>query len=253
MTNLNGINPREWALFLDLDGTLVDIQTTPGDVFAPPGLTALLGDLVDTFSGAVAIITGRRLSDVDEILSPLRLIGAGVHGIQLRKSRDGEIETLAPQFPRELLQSLQALAKEHPGIVVEPKISAVAMHYRQAPFLRDKLERALRVLVSGYHQQLELCTGRMVFEIMPHAYSKGQALVSLSALEIFRGRHPVMIGDDAPDVSAIDMAHSLGGLGLRVAGEFFPARAAQFKSTLDVRQWLGDIVGNRAAPRLNTA
>lgn len=237
------VNSKEWALFLDFDGTLVDIQPSPGDVVASAGLVKTIEQLEKAFDGAIAIVSGRTINDVDAVLAPLKLVAAGVHGIQIRSSPSACIVTIAEPFPPQLLQHLTDLANQINGIVIECKGPAVAIHYRRVPSQRRSVEHALRELVAGYGQHLEISQGRMVYEIIPRHYSKGQALEFLLKLPEFAGRRPVMIGDDAPDVSALTAATRLGGLGLKVAGEYFAADKADFKSTQQVRHWLSQIPG----------
>ena len=232
------IDPRRHALFLDLDGTLIAIGDTPSGVVVPPELVSTLTAVVDVFEGAVAIVTGRPIFDADQLLSPLKLVTAGVHGIELRLSRDGAVKTIAPMLPTKLLSHIRSLTSELEGIVIEPKGAAVAVHYRQAPAKRELLESALQKLVVTHGQHLELSQGRMVYEVIPRAYSKGGAIQTLMELPQFAGRIPVMVGDDAPDVSAHTVAIQLGGLGLKVGGEYFPAETSDFTDASHVRAWL---------------
>ena len=237
------VNAKEWALFLDLDGTLVDIRPSPRDVVPSAGLVKTLEHLDQAFHGAVAIVSGRTIEDVDAVLAPLKLVAAGVHGIQLRSSPLAGIVTVAKSFPAQLLQHLTDLSNQIEGIFIECKGPAVAVHYRRVPSQRRFVEHALRELVADYDQHLEISQGRMVYEIIPRHYSKGQALELLLKLPKFAGRRPVMIGDDAPDVSALTAAARLGGIGLKVAGEFFTPAEADFKNTHQVRHWLSQIPG----------
>ncbi len=238
---LIGIDPQTCALFLDVDGTLVDIQAIPDAVVAPRELLDALQGLLRRFSGAVAIVSGRQIRDVDRVLAPVRLAAAGVHGTQLRFEPDGTIETVAPKLPATLLAAIRAETGDLCGIVVEPKDEAVAVHYRLAPQYRSTVERILSKLVECYGSQLEVSQGRMVLEVVPRSCSKGQALRRLLSVPPYAGRRPVMIGDDAPDVSAMEAARALGGIGLTVAGEFFPRHEADFGSAAEVRMWLSEI------------
>ncbi len=235
------IDPARYALFLDLDGTLLDIHSTPRDVVVPPGLIATLRALVDIFNGAVAIVTGRQVGDADRLLSPLKLATAGVHGVEIRSTPGAIVTSVAARFPPELLRQIQVLAERFEGVDVEPKGAAVSVHYRRAPMMRDAAETALRELLSGRGQRLELSHGRMVFEIKPRGFSKGEALELLLEQDSFRGRLPIMIGDDVPDVDALEVAKARGGLGLSVAGEYFSSSAADFSGPDEVREWLFEL------------
>ena len=238
---MNRIDPKADALFLDLDGTLLDIQMTPNDVFAPEGLVPTLADLVGSFDGAVAVITGRRVADADTLLAPLQLITAGVHGAEMRLSPRGIVVAMAPPFPSDLLRDVLSFVRPLDGIDVEEKGAAIAVHYRKAPSQRVLIERKLSDALRGRGHNLELSHGRMVLEIKSMTCSKGEALAYLARQPDFIGRRPIMIGDDAPDVDALAMAQRLGGLGLKVAGEYFTRSSSDFAGPAEVREWLKDL------------
>lgn len=241
------VNPDRDALYLDVDGTLVDIAAVPDAVVAPRELLDTLEGLISRFGGAVAIVSGRHIREIDRILAPLKMAAAGVHGIQMRFEPSGAIETMAPQLPVALLAAIRARMVDLAGVVVEPKDEAVAIHYRLAPRHRDVIERILRDLVECQESQLEISQGRMVFEVVPRSCSKGQALRQLSQAPPYLGRRPVMIGDDAPDVSAMQAARDMSGLGLTVGGEYFSRDRADFTGPADVRAFLKKIAATNHA------
>jgi trehalose 6-phosphate phosphatase len=236
-------NPSEWAVFLDLDGTLIDIAPTPGLVSIPSDLAPLLARLCVALRGALAIVTGRPIVDLDRFLNPLRLITAGVHGAELRTERDGQVLlTVGPMDPG-VAAAVSRLSDLAPGIVVEPKIYSIAVHYRLAPSAEPQLEAALKNIVAGSPDHFILSPGRYVVEVVPRRVSKGAALEAMMALAVFKGRRPIMIGDDVPDESALDAAVRHGGFGLRVAGEHFTGQA-DFRDPSDVRSWLAALADN---------
>lgn len=226
------------ALFLDIDGTLLDISLTPATVHVPPGLTELLGVVAARLSGAVALVTGRKIAEADDLLQPMKFIAAGVHGAEMRTTVTGEIKPLTPSFSPDLFSDIQAAAISMPGIVMEDKGTGIAMHYRLAPELRDPLLMTLKSLVLKYPAQFSLCEGRKVVEILPVGFSKGRALSTLATLPEFTNRVPIMIGDDIADIGAFGAAEDLGGYGLRVAGEHFSKNEAAFSGPKDVLGWL---------------
>jgi trehalose 6-phosphate phosphatase len=238
------------ALFLDCDGTLVDIAPTPNEVRAPPGLAEVLTRLSHRLNGAIAIITGRKLAEIDTILHPVEFLGAGVHGAELRTVRGGNINRVASALPSTLVDELLRRAQALPGILVEPKGPVIAIHYRQAPHLKDALEASLRSVLTAYPEGLVLNQGRKLFEIIPAGHSKGTALETLLALPDFAGRIPIMIGDDMGDIPAFAAARRLGGAGMRVAGEQFGEENVEFTGPKQVFAWL-DVLASRleAAPR----
>ena len=227
----------EWAVFLDLDGTLIDIAPTPRLVSIPPDLAPLLARLCVTLRGALAIVTGRQIVDVDRFLDPFRPIAAGVHGAQLRTERDGDVLLAVGPMDPGVAAAVSRLSELAPGIVVEPKVYSIAVHYRLAPSVEPQLEAALKNIVAGSPDHFILCPGRYVVEVVPRHVSKGAALEALLGLPVFKGRRPIMIGDDVPDESALEAAVRHGGMGLRVAGEHFREQA-DFTNPSGVRTWL---------------
>lgn len=234
-------NPAKYALFLDVDGTLLAIAPTPGEVVVPAGLPELLVRVSRGLSGALAILTGRQLDEIDELLAPAKLVGAGVHGTELRTTPGGPITRVATTLPESLVAELTALADRLPGIIAEPKGAGFAIHYRRAPDLKPMVEAEIRRMLARYHDDLVLCPGRKLFEVIPEGHSKGSALKTLSALPEFAGRVPVMIGDDVGDLPALAAAEKLGGIGLRVAGGHFGRSNVDLNGPESVMAWLREL------------
>jgi trehalose 6-phosphate phosphatase len=235
------------ALFLDLDGTLIDIAATPDGVSVPEGLAALLRRLVRNLGGALAILTGRPIDDVDRLLAPMVPVAAGVHGAELRSLPHGKIVCQAVPIDDEIVQAVHRLASKYSGTIVETKRASVALHYRQAPAVVSQLEAALMRILAEGPDHLILARGRQVLEIVPRHVSKGAALETIMGLPAFAGRRPIMIGDDIPDISAFEAADRLGGRGLKVAGEQFSRGEAQFSGPAEVRAWLVSLAERLAA------
>jgi trehalose 6-phosphate phosphatase len=233
-----GGTPARYALFLDVDGTLLDIAATPNEVVVPRQLAPLLARISKGLDGALAVLSGRQLAEIDTILAPLKLIGAGVHGAELRTAPGEPIVRVAMSLPGSLVDHALDIANDMPGIIAEPKGPGLALHYRKSPELQPVLEARLRLLLSRYADELVLCPGRKLFEIIPAGHSKGTALETLLKLPAFTERLPVMIGDDVGDVPALSAAQRLGGFGLRVAGEQFPLSAADLRGPASVLEWL---------------
>lgn len=239
-------NSAEWALFIDIDGTLLDVAPRPDAAVVPSGLVQTLTRLVKRFGGAVALITGRRVSDADRFFDPLRLVTAGVHGAEVRTRPGGETATLAAPVPPGMLQAVHAVAGLSSAILVEEKGPGVAVHYRNAPQLRPAIERDLARIVLRW-EDFALRSGSKVLELVPKAHSKGTGLGSLMRLPAFSTRRPIMIGDDHCDEPAMRMAQRLGGFGLRVAGEHFGRDCADFDSAASVRTWLSVLAAKASA------
>lgn len=202
------------ALFLDFDGTLVDIAPRPDQVVVTPQLLAALGALQQRLDGRLAIVSGRPVAELDRMLAPLVLPAAGVHGME-RRGFDGVLRQLAaPDFTAVRTQA-HALAARHPGLWVEEKHGALALHYRQAPELQalcvETMEAAVRTSLG-----LLLMEGKMIVEIKAAGVSKGTAIRDFLAEPPFAGYRPLFIGDDTTDEAGFDHVQRVGGIGLKV-------------------------------------
>jgi trehalose 6-phosphate phosphatase len=229
---------HNYALFLDCDGTLLDIAPTPSEVVVPAKLVETLVRIYKGLGGALAILTGRQLAEIDTLLKPAMFVGSGVHGGELRTTNGGAIARVATSLPTSLVEEILRRVQKLPGIIAEPKGPGLAVHYRLAPHLKDPLEAELRGLLLQYQDGLVLCHGRKLFEIIPAGHSKGTALETILALPDFAGRRPIMIGDDMGDIPAFAAARRHGGYGMRVAGEQFGTDDVELDSPRRVLTWL---------------
>jgi trehalose 6-phosphate phosphatase len=223
---------RTTALFLDLDGTLLEIAATPEQVVVSPGLVPLLAELHRELDGALAIVSGRPIGDIDRLLEPFRCSAAGEHGAAVRYG-DGTLEELSAgqAVPQAWRESLAAAADFLPGVQVETKPHGVTVHYRLAPHLGNDVWRLARALVPQDDPRFHLLPAREAVEIGPRSVSKGNAVERLMRQTAFRGRRPIFVGDDCTDEAGMRAARELGGMGLRV-GEAFGGDPAV------VRNWL---------------
>ncbi len=232
---------KSYGLFLDVDGTLLEMAPTPDSVIVPDGLPDLLLRLCKGLDGAVAIITGRKLEDIDNILAPAKLVGSGVHGAELRTTPGGAIDQAAEPMPQDFIDELVELSRHWPRVIAEPKRSGIAIHYRLAPELKSTIEKELTARVARHPNDWVVYPGRKVFEVIPAGFSKGLALKTLAALPIFANRRPVMIGDDAGDEPALAAARELGGFGLKVSGEHFGRSGTDIDGPAGVYKWLSKL------------
>jgi len=220
----SAINTGEAALFLDFDGTLVDIAPRPDAVEVPPGLPPLLLRLAARLGGALAIVSGRTIPELEAFL-PVPLALAGEHGAAIRFVPGTVPERIRlAEPPPDWRPRVQALAAGFPGALVEPKAHGFAAHYRLAPDAGEALRSLLEALVAE-DPRFELLPARMAWEIKPAAVSKATAVNMLLARAPFAGRRPVFVGDDVTDEAGMAAARAAGGLGLRLQDAFgTPAR-----------------------------
>lgn len=202
------------AFFLDFDGTLVDIAPQPEAVVVPAGLRETLSQLNDYLGGAVAVISGRPIEQIDGFLLPLALPAAGVHGAE-RRTAKGEIVLLSTHPLQLVEEAARALAAEHPALRVETKRGSLAVHYRQAPELEALCVQTMQAAVE-HSPGLTLLRGKMVVEAKPGGASKGKAIEAFMQEAPFKDRTPVFIGDDFTDEVGFSTVQRLGGLGIKV-------------------------------------
>jgi trehalose 6-phosphate phosphatase len=202
------------ALFLDFDGTMVDIAPQPHAVEVPGSLIGVLHDLNQYLQGAVAVISGRPISQIDDFLQPLRLPMAGIHGAE-RRSADGELHLLNTHPLDHVEAAARGLAAQNPGLLVEDKSSSLALHYRQRPELEALCLATMQQAVEE-SPGLTLLRGKMVAEAKPGGASKGRAIEDFLREAPFAGRTPVFIGDDITDEVGFSTVQRLGGIGLKV-------------------------------------
>lgn len=224
------------ALFLDFDGTLVELANDPDAVLVPSGLTETLLQLQTRLGGALAVVSGRSLPDLDRYLMPLRLPLAAEHGAQRRMTASDEPVTLAHPDLRHLVQAAHVFAAARPGLRVESKCAALALHYRQAPQLQVECVEFMTAAVEAT-AGVELLHGKCVLEIKPSGISKGTAISDFMKLPAFKGRIPVFVGDDTTDESGFSVVEALGGVGIKV-GPGATLATRRCDAPADVLRWL---------------
>ncbi|MDT0358645.1 trehalose-phosphatase [Herbaspirillum huttiense F1] len=212
------------ALFLDFDGTLVDLAPQPEEIVVPPELITLLQRIQQESDGALAIVSGRPLDQLDFFLAPLRLPAAGVHGAE-RRTADGRILQQPVPDVHHLRERLLPLVESHPGLQLELKRGALALHYRHAAHLE---QRCVETMMDALRHEpgFTLLHGKMVVEAKPHI-NKGDAVAAFLHEAPFRGRRPVFIGDDVTDEAgfAIAQGEVFGGFGIKIGAG--PSQALQ--------------------------
>jgi trehalose 6-phosphate phosphatase len=225
----------ETALFLDFDGTLVALAAQPELVEVPVGLTSTLAALYRQLNGALALVSGRQLLDLDGFLAPLLLPTAGEHGAQ-RRTSDGLLISAPPVDLQHLLQAAEGLLMLHPGLKLERKNLALSLHYRHAPELEDLCLQVMREATER-STGIELMHGKCVIDLKPAGFSKGTAIASFMSEAPFAGRTPLFAGDDVTDEAGFEQVQRMVGRTIKVGPG---PTAAQFRcnSVADLAEWL---------------
>lgn len=210
----NEIDPTRTAFFLDVDGTLLGFKDRPEDVVADAALLDLLHRLGDKADGALALVSGRMISDLDRIVAPLVLPAGGVHGAELRFS-DGRREATAGTAIADVAAAAAAFVAAYPGLRLEDKGgAAIALHYRQAPERKEDVRAFLEKTVTD--EALTIQHGKMVAEVKPAGCHKGKAIEALMATPPFAGRTPLFMGDDLTDEYGFETVNRRGGVSVKI-------------------------------------
>lgn len=250
-----------WALFLDVDGTLLDIADEPQAVSVPAGLVTDLIGLFGFLGGALALVSGRPIAEIDRLFQPLVLPAAGQHGAEQRLDARGPVVAhhVDPVLPA-LVPEVRALAAVWPNVEIEEKGAAVAVHFRKVPEADLPLTRALRALVEAAGGAVELLEGKMVRELRDRRHTKGSAVGTFMAAPPFLGRRPIFIGDDVTDEDGFRAVEAAGGIAMAVGMNPAIPRVPTFAGAGAVREWLSRLarghgmkVSTQAVPTAATA
>ena len=236
----------QYAILLDIDGTLLDLAPTPREVWVPPGLSDTLNRLLAKTSGALALVSGRSIADLDRLFEPLRLTAVGGHGAELRLlDGSGAQWRNTPTLGADLKRRLLAIAGS--GVLGEDKGYAVALHYRLAPekekMVRDAVAAACADPGAG---SIEILPGKAVIEIKPAGFNKGTGVRELMSRAPFAGRTPIFIGDDTTDETVFAIMPDFDGLGFSV-GRQVAGAINHFDTPADVRAWLESLAAESDA------
>ena len=234
-----------WACFLDLDGTLVELAETPDAIEINPGVRDLLQATRTLTGGALALISGRSLVELDQLIPGPPLPLAGQHGVE-RRGADGVLHR--HPFPSERLdlarQSLSEFIAQWPGLLLEDKGSSLALHFRREPRLAGLAFRAVRSACKSLGPEFTVQEGKQVVELKPAGRDKGDAIFEFMAEAPFRGRTPVFVGDDATDEFGFAVVNRLGGHSIKVG----PGPTTAFWRLHDVPAVLGWLSAGTPAP-----
>ena len=227
-----------WALFLDVDGTILHFAETPNGVAPSKRVGRVLPELTRCLGGAVALISGRTIENLDRLFAPLRLPVAGLHGLERRDAAGGNHVLGEVQALEHLRAPFARLAASRRGVMVEDKGRALAVHYRRAPEEADPIRREVEDLVHPSARDLRIIHGNMVSEVKPRHADKGSAVQAFMGEAPFAGRVPVFIGDDATDEDGFAAANALGGYAICVEPKAGTAARYRLSGVDQVIDWL---------------
>jgi trehalose 6-phosphate phosphatase len=226
------------AFFLDVDGTLLDIAAAPDRVLVPTRVVTVLASLASGAGGAVALVSGRPIDDLDRLLAPLRLPCAGLHGAE-RRDTAGRLHRHRVNGTLDPARTvLGAFCRDHPGTLLEDKGAALALHYRGAPDTEEAARLTVRALLAGLTPHFALQEGKYVLEIKPAGANKARAIREFMAEQPFAGRVPVFVGDDVTDEDGFREVNGLGGISVKVGAAARTAAGSALAGVDEVLDWL---------------
>ena len=232
----------DWAFFLDVDGTLLEHAEHPQAVHVSAELRGLLERLLGATEGAVALISGRSVEDIERLFAPLAVAIGGQHGTE-RRSASGALHRQSPPLEQmgRAAAELVRLTAAHEGLVFENKGMTLALHFRRAPGLAALVAREMYAIADRLGDAFELQAGKLVYEIKPSGKDKGSAIAEFMAEMPFRGRTPVFVGDDLTDEQGFAVVNKLGGHSVKVGSGVSRARFSLANASA-VHAWLRDYV-----------
>ncbi|MBI3702773.1 MAG: trehalose-phosphatase [Rhizobiales bacterium] len=231
------LHPAKIAILLDVDGTLIDIGPSPFEVRISDDLRVSLQRLLELTGGALALVSGRPIADLDRLFMPLKLPTIGGHGAEMR-AHGSEAVIAVPSLPQALRRQLAQAEKHDPAIVVEDKGYSLALHFRNAPQQEHWLLHHIATCCAAFpNDTTEVLPGKAMYEVKRPAVNKGESVRRMMRLAPFAGRMPVFVGDDVTDESVFQVLPDLGGMGFSVTRQF-PGLAGTFESPAHVRQAL---------------
>jgi trehalose 6-phosphate phosphatase len=238
---------RDTAILLDIDGTLLDLMPTPREVWVPPGLSMTLNRLAEKTGGALALVSGRSLNDIDLIFAPDVFPAVGGHGAEMRIELDSDsVAAHAPPMDKELKRRLAAIAKLSPGILLEDKGYSLALHYRLAPQAEKAIYEAVSLIRADLpNAPIEVLPGKYVCEIKHSGFTKASGVLELMTREPFKGRRPLFIGDDVTDETVFAIMPDFDGLAFSV-GRRATGVSGHFDAPSDVREFLTHLLDDES-------
>ncbi len=232
---------KPYAFFFDIDGTLAGLQSTPDAVSIPTEVIAQLVSLSHSQKGALAVVSGRPLTQIDKLIAPLVCAAAGIHGAEVRDAQGIYHQVdVDPQQLKEIATQLTDATEKLPGVLLEKKALAFALHFRQAPEFEQTLHQLASEIVRDY-PTFTLQPGKCVWEIKPQQCDKGAAIDFLMKNEPFQGRTPIFVGDDVTDESGFRVVNQRHGISIKIGTGVTEARY-RLAGVTQLYQWLQNIM-----------
>ncbi len=233
-----GLRADTTALFLDIDGTLLDIRSRPSDVVVEDALKELLIGIERELDGALALVSGRSLGEIDRLFGNGRFNAAGAHGAEIRLAGERLPMHETGPLPTRIAARLAEFADSHEGLLLEHKPNGVSLHYRGAPALESACRELIADTMLALGDDYRLIVGKMVFEITPQGHDKGAAIHALMTRLPFAGRTALFVGDDVTDEDGFRAANELGGTSIRVGGNEESEARYSLADVAAVHAWL---------------
>ena len=236
------IRSHDCALFLDIDGTLLELEEHPTDVVADDEIMSLLISLQTDMDAALALVTGRSIEDVDRMFAPHQFPVAGEHGATIRWPDGSVMNKQHNSLPDDVVQNASEFVASREGLYLENKSVGIALHFRQAPAMEEDCRRFVESAQSELGDGVRILEGKMVFELTPRGTNKGVAVASMLSRAPYQNRVPIFVGDDVTDEDGFDSVNRAGGVSVRV-GEIDRSSARYLLADVSaVREWLEDSV-----------
>lgn len=228
--------PEDAALFLDFDGTLVELAETPDSIRVPEGLAPLLERLRRRLDGRLAIVSGRSLADLERHLPASGIAFSGSHGLELMLADGARLPLSAPIGLDDVSDKVRRFADDAPGLIAEEKPAGIALHFRRAPECEERATQFMEKLAARHGFSIQ--RGSMVIELRPIGATKGDALRAFMTEPAFARARPWFVGDDLTDEHGFAAAADLGGAGILVGAVRDTAARFRLPSAAAVREWL---------------
>ncbi|HEX4377946.1 MAG TPA: trehalose-phosphatase [Steroidobacteraceae bacterium] len=235
-----------YAIFLDIDGTLLELAPTPDAVEVSAALLDLLRALAARVDGAIAFVSGRPIRGIDALFRPLVFPAVGVHGAEIR-SGDGRLleDRLLDEALQAVVPALRSSLARLAGTEMENKGSAIALHYRSAPQLGREVLRAAEIAVAQLGSQFGVLRGKCVVEIRPRHATKGAAIERLLQEPPFRGRVPIFAGDDVTDEDGFELVNRLRGISIHIGDSASTVATYRLGTPQMLLQWLQQVAAQQ--------